>query len=173
MASANYNQNITDTDKKESQDIHSKIYARFSSTDHIKSTKANITKLCFDEVLSCLSFKLVNNQILLDYRYFKFISAPENYELLLFYITSVINDVLLTHNNFIFHVNMDTLTLLHIEKHYSFIKKIAEVLKTTFPDKLEICYIYNAPFIFSKLFSVISAFIDKKTQQKIRLVKDG
>jgi prophage DNA circulation protein len=67
---------------------------------------------------------------------------------------------------------MNSITLLHIEKYFPFIQQISEVLKTTFPDKLNTCYIYNAPYIFSKLFSVVSMFIDKKTQQKIQLVEN-
>jgi hypothetical protein len=67
---------------------------------------------------------------------------------------------------------MCSITILHIEKYFGFIKNISEVLKTTFPEKLNVCYIYNAPFIFSKLFNIVGAFIDKKTQQKIQLVKD-
>ena len=52
---------------------------------------------------------------------------------------------------FTFHVNMSSITLLHIEKYFGFIKNISEILKVTFPDKLNVCYVYNAPFIFSKL----------------------
>jgi hypothetical protein len=48
---------------------------------------------------------------------------------------------------------------------------MSEVLKTTFPDKLNVCYVYNAPFIFSKVISIVGAFVDKKTQQKIKLIK--
>jgi hypothetical protein len=48
---------------------------------------------------------------------------------------------------------------------------MSEVLKTTFPDKLNICNVYNAPFIFSKVISIIGAFVDKKTQQKMKLMK--
>jgi hypothetical protein len=48
--------------------------------------------------------------------------------------------------------------------------KISEVLKTSFPDNLEKCFIYKAPFIFSQFFSVISTFVDKKTLSKIELI---
>jgi len=153
-------------------DIQQQIHNHFLSNDHLKTTKANIIKTCFNDVLSKLCFSIDTDNILLDYRYFKFIASAENYELIIFYIISVIKNVLKTHETFVFHVNLDTLTLLHVEKYFGFIKKISEVLKVTFPDKLSTCYIYNAPFIFSKIISILSAFVDKKTQQKIKLVKN-
>lgn len=152
-------------------DIHEQIHAQFSSNEHIKIAKANIMKTCFNDVLSKLCFAVDSQNIILDYRYFKFIASVDNYNLIICYIVSVIQSVLNKHDTFILHVNLDSLTLLHIEKHFSFIKKISEVLKTAFPDKLNICNVYNAPFIFSKIISIISVFVDKKTQQKIKLIK--
>jgi len=153
-----------------SLDIQKQIHNHFLSNDHLKKTKANIIKACFNDVLSKLCFSIDADNILLDYRYFKFIACAENYELLISYIVSVIKNILKTQETFVFHVNLDTLTLLHVEKYFGFIKKISEVLKVTFPDKLSTCYIYNAPFIFSKIISILSAVVDKKTQQKIKLV---
>jgi hypothetical protein len=154
------------------ENIHRQLTIHFSKDEPLKNTKKNIIKICFNDILNKLCFPLQNNDIVLDYRYFKFISSPENYDAIIQHIISVIKNVLKTQESFIFHVNMSSITILHIEKYFGFIKNISEVLKTTFPEKLNVCYIYNAPFIFSKLFAVISAFIDKRTQQKIKLVKD-
>jgi prophage DNA circulation protein len=162
MAAAKINQTL---------DIREEIYAQFSSNEHIKIAKANILKTCFNDVLTKLCFALDSENIILDYRYFKFIASAENYELIICYIVSVIQNVLSKHETFILHVNLDSLSLLHIEKHFGFIKRMSEVLKTTFPDKLNTCNVYNAPFIFSKIISITSVFVDKKTQQKIKLVK--
>jgi hypothetical protein len=153
-------------------DIREQIHAKFSSNEHIKIAKANIMKTCFNDVLPRLCFALNSENILLDYRFFKFIASADNYEFVISYIVSVIKSALHKHETFILHVNLDSLTLLHIEKYFGFIKQMSEVLKTMFPEKLKVCYIYNAPYIFSNLFAVISAFIDKRTQQKIQLVKD-
>jgi hypothetical protein len=152
-------------------DIHEQIHAQFSSNEHIKIAKANIMKTCFNDVLSKLCFAVDSQNIILDYRYFKFIASVDNYEFIICYIVSVIQCVLNKHETFILHVNLDSLSLLHIEKHFGFIKRMSEVLKTTFPDKLNICNVYNAPFIFSKVISIIGVFVDKKTQQKMKLMK--
>jgi hypothetical protein len=155
-----------------SLDIKEQIQNHFLSNEDIKITQNKIIKTCFDDILKKICFNLDSDNILLDYRYFKFIASPENYKMLIYYIVNIIQNVLKKYDTFVFHVNMNTLTLLHIEKHFTFIKMISEVLKETFPDKLRICYIYNAPFIFSKIISILSSFIDKKTQQKIQLIKE-
>ena len=164
------NSNTYETDNLDN--LHRQLTIHFSKDEPLKNTKKNIIKICFNDILNKLCFSLQNNDIVLDYRYFKFISFPENYNAIIQHIVSVIINVLKVQESFIFHVNMCSITILHIEKYFGFIKNISEVLKTTFPEKLNVCYIYNAPFIFSKLFNIVGAFIDKKTQQKIQLVKD-
>jgi len=152
--------------------IKVKISKHFLENKNVNAIKSNLSKHDFDDILSNLCFSLDSGDILIDYRYFKFISTPNNHQAIIYYITSVIKTSLLSHNTFTIHVNMESLSLLHIEKYFDFIKNVSQVLKSSFPDKLNICYIYNAPYIFYKIISIISIFIDKKTQQKIKLVKD-
>ena len=153
--------------------IQRSLYNHFSKNEHLQNTKKNIIKICLTDLLSKLCF-IVDNQIVLDYRYFKFIATKENYQFIIQYIVSIMKTLIevQSQNTLTFHVNMSSITLLHIEKYYSFIQELSDILKQTFPDKLETCYIYNAPFIFSKLFHVMSVLIDKKTLSKIKLVKE-
>lgn len=141
-------------------------------TDHFSSSiKLKIKNNCFNDFLQKLCFHINKNNVILDYRYFNFIAVPDNYIILIQHIISVIQPVLNKNNTFYFHINMDSLSLLHIDKYFTFIKQLIEILKETFPDKLEICYIYNAPYIFSQLFNTIGTIIDKKIRQKIKIVK--
>jgi hypothetical protein len=155
-----------------SLDIQQQIFTHFSSNENIKNTKKNIMKTCLNEVLKNLCFSLDNKNIVLDFRYFKFLSSSENYDLIISFVVSVIQNVLKNTDSVIFHVNMDTITLLHVEKHFGFIKNFSQILNNKFPDRLNICYIYNASFVFSKILGIVSVFIDKTTQQKIKLVKE-
>jgi hypothetical protein len=145
------------------------ISEHFLSNEYLK-TKKNIAT-CFTDILKKMCFNN-NNDIIIDYRYFKFIALSDNHNLLINYIILVMQNVLKQYSNFCIHINLESFTLLHIEKYFSFIKQISETFKTTFPDKLDTCYMYNAPFIFSKLFGIICIFIDKPTQQKIKLVEN-
>ena len=124
----------------------------------------------FSDMLHHLCFNIRKNEIILDYKYFKKCAAPETFDMLIQYIVNIINAVMKTESTFIFHINMKSLTLTDIDKYYGFIQNISETLKRSFPNKLDKCYIYNAPFIFSQLFNTLSCFIDKPTQKKIQLV---
>jgi hypothetical protein len=65
---------------------------------------------------------------------------------------------------------MKSLTLTEIEKHMEFIQYISKLLRDKYTNKLLKCYIYNAPFVFSQLFNIISFLIDKETLSKIELI---
>ena len=69
------------------------------------------------------------------------------------------------------HLNMKGLTVLEIEKHSTFFQKISSFCQTTFPNKLNSCYVYNTPFVFSSVLNILSLFIDKETINKIKIVK--
>jgi hypothetical protein len=110
------------------------------------------------------------NNIVLNYIYFKYIANDETYSYIMNHITNNINQILQTNNEFSVHVNMKSLTIVDIDKHKEFIQQISLFLKDNYPNKLEKCYVYNAPFMFSNLFNIVSIFIDKETQKKIELV---
>jgi hypothetical protein len=127
----------------------------------------------FDEIL--FNFCSINeeNEIVIDYRYFKLLCLTKsmNYDTINEYVIKLMQKVLLNNSVFVVHLCLKSLTIADVDKHYKFICKISEILKTTFPDKLEKCFVYKAPFIFSQLFTIISAFVDKTTLDKLELVK--
>ena len=65
---------------------------------------------------------------------------------------------------------MNSLSIIDIEKHRIFFIMASKLFSEKYPDRLNKCFIYNAPYIFEKLFSMISMFIDKETQSKIRII---
>ena len=110
------------------------------------------------------------NNIVLNYIYFKYIANDETYSYIMNHITNNIDQILQTNNEFSVHVNMKSLTIVDIDKHKEFVQQISLFLKDNYPDKLEKCYVYNDPFMFSNFFNIVSMFIDKETQKKIELV---
>ena len=110
------------------------------------------------------------NNIVLNYIYFKYIANDETYSYIMNHITNNIDQILQTNNEFSVHVNMKSLTIVDVDKHKEFVQQISLFLKDNYPDKLEKCYVYNAPFMFSNFFNIVSMFIDKETQKKIELV---
>ena len=78
--------------------------------------------------------------------------------------------VLREYDQFIIHLNTNNLNLIDVDKYFLFIQKVSQIMKDQFPEKMKTCYIYKAPFVFSRLFSIVSIFIDKNTQQKIKII---
>jgi len=145
-------------------------YFEENNENHKKLKKQFI--VCSNEILSKLCCVNHDNQVILDTRYFLLIATSENYNIILEYVICVIENLLTIYETVFVHINMQSITLIHLDKHYTFIKHICILLQEKFPDKLEKCFVYNAPFLFSQLFKIISRFIDKKTQKKIELVKE-
>ena len=132
----------------------------------------------FNELNEKFCYIQNSNDIYINYKLYKKIISffsnkidSDNY--MLNYVNNKIEQILINKDSFNIHLDVETLTLLDIDKNKEFIQKISLVLKERFPDKLNKCFIYNASFIFSNLFSIISYLIDKKTQQKIILVKES
>ena len=116
-----------------------------------------------------------DNNIYINYKSFKRISSffkHSNNHYIINYLIKVINNVLNKYELFNIYANLGSLTLLDIDKNKEFIKNISVILKQQFPDKLDKCFICNAPFIFTQLFNMISFLIDKKTQKKIVLIEN-
>jgi hypothetical protein len=111
-----------------------------------------------------------NNEIKINYVYFKYFAHTETYDCILNAISNNIDTLLLTNPTFSVHVNMQTINITDVNKHKDYIKYISDYLKNKYPNKLNICYIYNAPFIFAQIYKIISVFIDKETQQKIKVI---
>ena len=109
-----------------------------------------------------------NNEIEINYKYFKSIKLQFDNNNILDYLIFVIENVLSNYEFFIIHVNISKLSLLEIEKNQDFIQNMSIILKEKFPDKLEVCIIYEGSFIFKQIYNLLSLFIDKKTLKKIK-----
>ena len=123
----------------------------------------------WDEMLNRLCY-INDDAIVLDYKYFKYFAVKETYSIILKFITNQIDNLLAVNKYFIVHVNMKNLTISDIDKHKTFIQNISTLCKDKYPNKLSKCYIYNAPFVFSQIYNIVSMFIDKVTQQKIEVI---
>ena len=117
-----------------------------------------------------LMCKTNNDAIILDYIYFKHIATKETYTHILSFIITQIDKILIEYDGFCIHINMKNLSIVEIDKHKPFIQNMSEFFKEKYPKKLSMCYVYNAPFVFSQLFNILTLFIDKETQSKIKIV---
>ena len=142
----------------------------FSSKPQINNNNINL-KLNEDklnDLLNNFCHIKTNNEIEINYKYFKIINTFIDKNYILNYLIYIVENVLIKHQTFIVHVNIEKLTLLEVEKNRDFVQDMSNVLKERFPDKLEICLIYEGSFIFKQIYSLLSIFIDKKTLKKIK-----
>jgi hypothetical protein len=109
----------------------------------------------------------INNEIELNYKYFKIINTFIEKNEILNYMIYIIENVLTNFSTFIIHANIEKLTLLEVEKNKVFIQSMTTILKDKFPDKLEKCFIYEGSFIFKQIYNLLSIFIDKATLKKV------
>ena len=139
-----------------------------------KSNKSNnsINPIDISYILNKFCYIENENNIIIDHHYFKqYIKITNDSIISLNHLINQIEIVLKQYDNFNVHLKIKSLTLVEIDKHKDLIAMMSLILKQKFPDKLKNCMIYDAPFIFSSLFSIISSFIDKDTQKKIQLIK--
>ena len=116
-----------------------------------------------------ICYKNDNDEIIINYHNFKQIATVELYDKIIQHIIYIIHECLSNIECINVHIYMNSFTLTEFEKHLPFITKLCKILTTCFPDKLETCWIYNPPFFISQVYNVLFTFIDKKTQQKIKL----
>jgi hypothetical protein len=145
----------------------------FSEIEDNNNSEKIIEKIKKGELTDILNkFCFIDkNAIIINYIYFKHLATDQTYSFILIYITNIIDTVLLNNNELIIYINTKKLTIFDIDKHKIFIQNISCYFQEKYPDKLKKCYVYNAPFVFKHFFNIISAFIDKKTIDKIELVK--
>jgi len=128
--------------------------------------KINENKL--QELLHNFCSVKTNNEIVINYKYFKIINTFIDKNNILSYLIFIVENVLKNYNTFIVHVNIEKLTLLEIDKNRDFVQNMSNVLKDRFPDKLEVCFIYEGSFIFKQIYNLLALFVDKKTLKKIK-----
>jgi hypothetical protein len=114
--------------------------------------------------------KIKDGIIIIDYTYFKHFASLETYPVIISLITNNIDEVLKYKSFITVYLNMKTLTVTDIDKHKTFIYHILDLLNKKYPKKLDKCYVYNAPYIFSQIYNIVSLIIDKDTLMKIELM---
>lgn len=130
---------------------------------------SNIKNKEWDVILQGIC-NVKDNLIIMDYTYFKLFATNATYDLITNTLLNTIKYVIEKYGILVIHANMKGLSILELEKHRVWFKNICIVAQHKFPDTLQKCYVYNSPFLFSKLIHIISIFVDKDTIKKISLV---
>jgi hypothetical protein len=147
-------------------------YEALFSKNHIKSTEImeKIKQKKFNEILYGIGH-IKDNSIIIEFKFFKYFSMPVTHDLITSHMEQLVIEVLSKYNNFNVHVNLQSFSVADADKHSNYVKSINGYFAETYPDKLNMCYVYSASFVFETIFKIIRVFMDKDTLKKMVLVK--
>jgi hypothetical protein len=136
-------------------------YDSFKQHKHLYTNEQIIDNICYTD----------ENNLIIQYAFFKKFGNKNNYDIITQHIVNNIKKILLQYELINVHFSLHKMDLLDLEKHYDFLMCICKFMQCTYPDKLNKFNIYQAPFIYSKIYSIISTFIDKTTRSRIKLIE--
>lgn len=141
--------------------------------NHIKSTQIleMIKQKRFDEIIHGIGH-IKDNCIIIEFKFFKYFSIPVTHDLITSHMDQVIKELTSKYDTFDVHVNLQSFSIADADKHSTYCKAVNEYFAQAYPDKLNMCYVYNASFVFETIFKVAKVFMDKDTLKKIVLVKE-
>jgi len=146
---------------KKNKSVFIQNYDSFKQYRHLYTNKQIMENICYVE----------KNNLIIQYGFFKKFGNKTNYDIITQDIVNNINSILKKYDLINVHFSLHKMDLLDLEKHYDFLLCICKLMQISYPDKLNKFNIYQPPFIYSKIYSIISTFIDKTTRSKIKLVE--
>jgi len=136
-------------------------YDSFKQHRHLYTNEQIINNICYID----------ENNLIIQYAFFKKFGNKTNYDIITHHIVNNINNILIQYELINVHFSLYKMDLFDLEKHYDFLMCICKLMQSAYPDKLNKFNIYQPPFIYSKIYSIISTFIDKSTRSKIKMVE--
>lgn len=149
-------------------------YDTLFSKNHI-TTNQIIEKIKtgkIDEILNGY-IHINDNGIIIEPKYLKQFANQHTYDLIVNYMDQTIIHFFMTkRDTFNMYINLQSVSIIDVEKHSNFFRYISTLFSTKYPDKLNKCYLYKASMVFETIFKVIKGFIDKATLDKLCLIKE-
>jgi hypothetical protein len=113
-----------------------------------------------------------DNCLVIEPKYVKYFASIHTYDVIVNYMDQLMTMLLSKYNRINMHINLQSLSLVDLEKHSNFCKYLTSFFSEKYPDKLHKWYVYNVSFMFETIFNVIKHYIDKVTLNKIISVKE-
>jgi hypothetical protein len=112
------------------------------------------------------------NLIFIDYTVFKLFASVENYDLIVDYIITLFENIIVNHDFFEVHVNMNTFSVSAAQRYKGIIERFLNVCMnhdTGFSEKLKKMYLYYTPSVFDSIKTILNPLIHPIVKQKIEL----
>jgi hypothetical protein len=151
-----------------SEEFINSLFDKSTNTSELIISKIHACDINF--ILNGICY-IKDDALVIDYNFFKHFASTKTYDIIQHYFINNIDIILTKYDTFTVYLNMKSLTISQIDKHRNYLNHISLVLKERYPDTLLKCYVYDAPFVFSQLYNIISMFLDRETLKKIQIVK--
>lgn len=150
------------------------IKEHFLKDENFSKKKTMVKRInkSINELLLLLCSYNEDNELIIDCRYLKLLTSINgiNTDFIIEHVIHTMQEVATYRKQFVVHLGLHSFGLTDLEKHYSFITKLSNAIKADFPNNLEKCFIYKAPFIISQFTSILSHFIDKRTMPNFVII---
>ena len=113
-----------------------------------------------------------DNSLIIEPKYGKYFGSVHTYDIILNYMDQLMTILVSKYDTINMHINLQSLSIVDLEKHSNFCKYLTTFFSLKYPDKLNKWYVYNVSFMFETIFNVIKHYIDKVTLNKIIAVKE-
>jgi hypothetical protein len=133
-------------------------------------SKHNMTTHTLNDILNSMC-AFNNNELYINYSSFKKIANADTYNYIINIFNVAMEKSIIENNTITVHMDMKGLTIVELDKHKNFIFTFSKLLQDKYPNKLEKCFIYNAPSIFIHVYNILKVCIDKNTLSKLIVVK--
>jgi hypothetical protein len=147
--------------------------AELYGKNHIKSAQI-LDKIKRNQIMDILSgfVYIKDNSLIIEPKYLKYFATYKTYDIIVNYMDELLTILLSKYATINMHINIQSLSIVDLEKHSHFCKYLTTFFSEKYPDKLHKWYIYNVSFMFEAIFNVIKHYIDKITLNKIISVKE-
>lgn len=141
--------------------------------NHIKSAQI-LNKIKQGKIMEILTgfVYIKDNCLIIEPKYLKYYATIHTYDIIVNYMDELLTVLLFKYDTVNMHINLQSLSLVDLEKHNQFCKYLTTFFSEKYPDKLHKWYVYNVSFMFEAIFNVIKHYIDKVTLNKIISVKE-
>ena len=124
----------------------------------------------FEPLLRKLAFRK-NNDIYFDYKILKVIGNEITFDSIIKHIHTIVEAIFADSPFTNIVVNLKTLSIKDLDKYKNFVSNLIQIFSDKYPDRLQKCYLFKTPGIFSQIYNIISFGVDKETRQKVQIVK--
>jgi len=144
--------------KSQKKDIAQKVSSNFDLEELMKRTVFVIPN---------------SHHIMFDYSVFKHYAHDDNYQEIIQYSRKLIYDCVQLHRNYVFHANINSLTITSIERHRKFIDIVNEIYATSndgLSEYFSQIYLYYPPSVMESIFAIIRPCMDANILNKVVVV---